>query len=97
MVHAAIFGGAEVIVTTDRRAGFAASRSLEAAEVEILTPAEFAGNTVAFHPDQGFTAIMEMSTRRKNPPEPPLIILEILRDRYGMQEVYHLLRPRFDE
>lgn len=93
VAHAAIIGKASAIVTTDRKARFESCTDLIEAEVEIVTPQEFAANTAAAHPDAGVRALVEMARRRKNPPESPMKILELLRDQRGMQELYEILSP----
>ncbi len=93
VAHAAIIGKAEAIVTDDKRAGFRASASLLAAQIEIAFPAEFAANTVAAHPGRGLRAVIEMSRRMTKPAATPLELLDELRRRYGMEEVFELVSP----
>ncbi|MFJ4223763.1 PIN domain-containing protein [Microbacterium sp. NPDC089695] len=50
VAHAAIIGKADAIVTDDRRAGFPTSHTLQDANVETVSPVEFAANTVAAPP-----------------------------------------------
>lgn len=94
VAHAAIIGKADAIVTDDKRAGFKVSASLLAADIEIVSPAEFAANTVAAHPGLGLRAVVEMSRRMTKPAATPLELLEELQRRYGMKEVFDLLVPR---
>ncbi len=53
VVHAAILGKADAIVTDDTRAGFRTSAVLREATIEVVSPAEFAANTVSAHPAPG--------------------------------------------
>lgn len=94
VAHAAIIGKADAIVTDDKRAGFKTSASLLAADIEIVFPAEFAANTVAAHPRLGLRAVIEMSQRMTKPAATPLELLDELRRRYGMDEVFDLLSPQ---
>lgn len=73
LVHAAILGKADAIVTNDRRAGLAGCRALRAADVEILSAAEFMTNTYAQHPI-GAAAAAERVARRRG-----LSVDEVLR------------------
>lgn len=50
VVHVAINGKADAIVTDDTRSGMEASESLAAASVEVVRPHQFAANTVIAHP-----------------------------------------------
>ena len=95
VAHAAIIGKAEAIVTDDKRAGFRASASLLAAQIEIVFPAEFAANTVAAHPGR-LQAVIEMSRRMTKPAATPLELLDELRRRYGMEEVFELVSPQIE-
>ena len=92
--HAAILGKAHAIVTDDRRAGFKTSAKLIAANIEIVSPAEFAANTVAAHPAAGARSVRSMSRRMKQPAMSQLEVLKDLRTRYQMTEVFDLLAPR---
>lgn len=91
VVHAAIMGKASAIVTSDRKARFESCTDLLEAQIEVLTPQEFAANTVAAHPAAGVRAVSQMARRRRKPPESPMEILQLLRDRQGMREVYDIL------
>lgn len=93
VAHAAIIGKADAIVTDDSRAGFTTAPDLVEAHIQIVTPARFAANTVAAHPEAGLRALVAMSKRRTNPPQSPTQILDLLVDRYGMNEVADILRP----
>jgi len=93
VLHAAIIGNADAIVTDDWRAGFATVPELIAAEIQIVSPAQFAANTVAAHPQAGRRALQTMSARMSTPSRTPQEILVELRQRYGMTEVADLLVP----
>lgn len=97
VAHAAIIGKADAIVTDDKRAGFKTANTLVAASIETLFVDEFAANTVAAHPQAGVRALLVMSRRRNNPPQTPEQILDLLVDRYGMDEVSDILRPLLPE
>ncbi|MGX7678466.1 PIN domain-containing protein [Jatrophihabitans sp. DSM 45814] len=93
VVYAAIVGKADVIVTDDSRAGFATAPDLVEAQIQIVSPVQFAANTVAAHPSAGLRALSEMSGRTRTPPLTPGQLLDDLRDRYGMTEVAKILGP----
>lgn len=93
VAHAALIGKADAIVTDDKRAGFKTAEVLIEANVEIVFANEFVANTVAAHPQAGVRALVVMSERRTNPPQSPEQILELLVERYGMNEVADVLRP----
>ncbi|MBS9532360.1 PIN domain-containing protein [Mycobacterium sp. M1] len=97
VVHAAIIGKADAIVTDDRRAGFSTARVLVEADVETVYPHQFAANTVSAHPHAGVRALREMANRRTNPPQTAGQILELLVTRHKMTEVAEILRPRVAE
>ncbi|MCG8653999.1 PIN domain-containing protein [Yimella sp. NH-Cas1] len=97
VAHAAIVGKADAIVTNDSRAGFATAPSLIEAEIQSITPAQFAANTVAAHPESGVRAVQAMSARMTTPPRTPAQVLDELRQRYGMTEVHHILAPLLAE
>lgn len=94
VVHAAILGKADVIVTDDRRSGLAASGVLREATIEVVHPADFAANTVAAHPEAGVRAVYSMAGRMTQPEQTPHDILLDLRARYGMVDVAGMLLPR---
>jgi predicted nucleic acid-binding protein len=93
VVHAAIFGSADALVSTDRRAGFATSKSLADAEIEVLSPDDFAAHAVAAHPRLALRAVDVIATRNRRWPQSPMAVLEQLRDAHGMVEVYDILSP----
>ena len=89
VAHAAIIGKADAIVTDDRRAGFPTSRTLREASIQALSAAEFAANTIAAHPRSGSRALQRLSIRRATTPR---VLLDELRDRYGMIGAHEALR-----
>jgi predicted nucleic acid-binding protein len=94
VVHAALLGKADAIVTDDRRSGLATSAILHEAAIEVLHPRGFAANTVAAHPEAGVRALHAMAGRMSQPAQTPQEILLELRDRYGMVDVAEMLLPR---
>lgn len=90
VAHAAIIGKADAIVTNDRRAGFRTSETLVDANVETLSPAEFAANAVTAHLDAGLRALDALAERRNTAPESLLVEM---RDRYDMRDVEAVLLP----
>jgi predicted nucleic acid-binding protein len=97
VAHAAMIGKADAIVTDDKRAGFKTANVLSDANIEMVLVDQFAANTVAAHPEAGVRSLVAMSKRRTNPPQSPAQILDLLVDRYGMNEVADILRPRLTE
>jgi hypothetical protein len=97
VAHAAMIGKADAIVTDDKRAGFKTANVLSDANIERVFVDQFAANTVAAHPEAGVRALVAMSKRRTNPPQSPAQILDLLVDRYGMNEVADILRPLLAE
>jgi predicted nucleic acid-binding protein len=95
VVHAAIIGKADVIVTSDKRAGMETSSVLAEASVDVLSAHEFAANTVAAHPHAGAAAILAIAKRSKNPTRSPAEFLELLGAKHNMSEVAEILSPRF--
>jgi predicted nucleic acid-binding protein len=93
VAHAAITGKADAIVTDDSRAGFASAPELVAAQVQIVTPAEFAANIVAGQPAAAVRAVQAMADRMTSPSRPPREVIAELGDRYGMTEVADALDP----
>jgi predicted nucleic acid-binding protein len=94
VVHAAIIGKADVIVTSDKKAGMETSSVLAEASVDVLPAHEFAANTVAAHPHAGAAAVVAISKRSKNPPRSPVEFLEQLAAKHNMSEVAEILSPR---
>ncbi|WP_370460232.1 hypothetical protein [Pseudactinotalea sp. HY158] len=61
VVHAAIIGKADAVVTDDTRSGMETSESLCAASVEVVRPYRFAASTVIAHPEAGHRAIVSLA------------------------------------
>jgi predicted nucleic acid-binding protein len=97
VAHAAIIGKADAIVTDDSRAGFATAPDVIEAQIQIVTPAQFADNTVAAHPQAGLRAVQAMSERFATLPRTPTEVLDELRQRYGMAGVADILGPLLKE
>jgi len=53
VAHAALRGKADAIVTDDTRAGFTTATVLTEANIEIVSPHEFAVHTISAHPEAG--------------------------------------------
>jgi len=94
VAHAAILGKADAIVTDDSRAGFAASAALREAGVEVISPAVFAANSVAAHPEAGLRTLVAVAARMRQPALSPVEVLDQMRRRYGISEAAALLIPR---
>lgn len=93
VVHAAIIGKADALVTGDKQAKFEKSAALIEAHVEVVSVADFAANCVSAHIDAGVRAVRAMSERFTAPPMTPLEILDLLAERYAMHEVKQMLAP----
>ncbi|MGV9742961.1 PIN domain-containing protein [Nocardia farcinica] len=88
VLAAAVVGGAGAIVTSNVK-DF--PKSAVPGHIQILKPAQFAADTVAVSPETGLRAIEALLSRRQNPPMTLDHVLEILVDRYGMDEAVDLL------
>jgi predicted nucleic acid-binding protein len=97
VAHAAIIGKADAIVTDDSRAGFPTAPDLVEAQIQIVSPAQFAANTVAAHPQASLRAVLELSARMTAPPRSPVEVIDELRQRYGMTQVADALEPMLVE
>lgn len=95
VVHAAILGKADAVVTADTRSGMESSASLAAASIEAVPPYTFAANTVIAHPEAGRRSVVQLVKRRQNPPTDAIELLEALRTQWHMEEVYELLHGHF--
>lgn len=96
VVHAAIIGKADALITADKLAEFETSAALAEAEIEVVDAATFAANCVSAHLDAGIRAVQALSDRSRMPHMTPREILAQLATRYGMQEVMELLAPHFE-
>lgn len=94
VVHTALLGKADAIVTADTRSGLETCPDIQAAAVEIIHPAAFAASTVWAHPEAGVRAIQALASRRSSPAQTPSAILEHLAQTYGMDGVAELIAPR---
>lgn len=97
VVHAAIIGKTDALVTGDKRAKFEKCTALIEAQVEVVSVADFAANCVSAHIDAGVRAVHAISERFVAPPMTPLEILDLLAERYGMHEVKQMLAPRIKQ
>jgi len=91
VVAAAVVGGAGAIVTHNLK-DFPSERLPH--HLALLTPAEFALNTVALDPRRALTAVREIAQRsgHRGPRLQVDDILRVLVDRYGLVEAVDLLR-----
>ena len=97
VIHAAIIGKADALVTGDKKAEFEKCNALIEAQVEVVSVADFAANCVSAHLDAGVRALHAMSKRFVAPPMTPLETLDLLTERYGMNEVKQMLAPRIEQ
>jgi hypothetical protein len=67
------------------------------AQIQIVSAAQFAANTVAAHPQAGLRALRAMSARFTTPPRAAADIVNELHQRYAMTEVADLLRPLLED
>ncbi|WP_432888444.1 PIN domain-containing protein [Kribbella sp. CA-245084] len=88
VIAAAVAGNAGAVVTNNLK-DFPADKVPRG--VEVLLPSEFAANTVAVSPQRALKAVAELTQRCKNPPISVDEFLEMLRDKYGMDEAVDLI------
>ena len=86
---AAVVGGAGAIVT-DNRKDFPIAKI--PAHIKVLSPAEFAADTVSVSPDVALPAVQTMASRYSAPPLMTEEILSRLAQRYVMTEAVELIR-----
>ena len=86
---AALVGGAGAIVTGNLK-DFPIARI--PAHIKVLSPAEFAADTVSVSPDVALRALQTMASRYSAPPLTPEDILSQLVQRYVMTEAVELIR-----
>lgn len=96
VVHAAIIGKADVIVTSDKKAKMERSDALAEALIDVLPAHVFAANTVSAHPGAGVRAVLKVSSRLKKPPRSPREVLGWLAETHHMTEVAEMLLPRLE-
>lgn len=89
VVAAAVVGGAGVIVTSNWK-DFPEDRVPK--HIQVVSPAEFAADTVAVSPMAARQAVEAMVERLGNPPMSVEEVLELLVDRYEMSDAVALLR-----
>lgn len=89
VVAAAVVGNAGVIVT-DNGKDFPSKHI--PSHIQIVSPADFASDTVAVSPAVAQRALDSIAARLRNPPMAAGEILDLLVSRYGMSEVADLLR-----
>jgi predicted nucleic acid-binding protein len=59
--------------------------------IQVVTPSEFAANTVAVAPELALEAVVNVTSRLKKPPLSVDEFLTILRQKYGMDEAVDLI------
>ncbi|WP_348273563.1 PIN domain-containing protein [Rhodococcus sp. ZPP] len=91
VVAAAVVGGAGVIVTLNRR-DFPPARI--PGHIQVVSPAEFAADTVSVLPTAAARAVEMLATRLARPPMTVDEVLDQLVARYGMDDAVTLLRDR---
>ena len=89
VVAAALVGGADVIVTSNLK-DFPPQRIPN--PVKVISPAQFAADTVAVSPDAAHHAVTAMASRFVRPLSTVEQILEHLMARYAMIEAVELIR-----
>jgi predicted nucleic acid-binding protein len=87
VLAAAVAGHAGAIVTDDK--DFEENRIPPG--IQVVSPIEFAANTVAVQPELALEAVIAMSAGLKNPPMSVDEILDLLRAKYGMDEAVELI------
>ncbi|ORW10106.1 PIN domain-containing protein [Mycobacterium kyorinense] len=86
---AAVVGGAGTIVTDNLR-DFPAAKI--PAHIKVVSPAEFAADTVSVSPDLALRAVKTMASRYTAPPLTTAELLNRLVQRYQMTEAVELIR-----
>lgn len=89
VVAAALVGGADVIVTSNAR-DFPPQQIPKS--LSVISPAQFAADTVSVSPDAAHQAVIAMSSRFVRPPSTVDEILDQLVARYAMAEAVELIR-----
>lgn len=89
VVAAAVVGGADAIVTDNQR-DFPETKI--PTRIKVLSPAEFAADTVSVSPDVALHAVQTMAARYAAPPLTTEEILNRLVQRYRMIEAADLVR-----
>lgn len=89
VVAAAAIGGAGVIVSDNLRD---LPARLLPDGLQAVTAAQFAADTVTVSPATARTAVERMSARYRNPPQSTDELLEVLRQRYGLDQAVEIIR-----
>ena len=89
VVAAALVGGASAIVTENLR-HFPITKI--SPHIKVMSPAEFAADTVSVSPDVALRAVQTMAGRYTAPPLTTEEILNRLAQRYHMTEATELIR-----
>jgi hypothetical protein len=92
VVAAAVVGGAGVV--TDNLEHF--PPRLVPSHIQVLFGREFAANTADVDPEGAMRALGGVSRRRTRARQTPEELLELLVERYGMNEVADILLPALD-
>ena len=88
VLAAAVVGGAGAIITLNLRD----FRIAKIPHIKVLSPAEFAADTVSVSPDDALRAVQTMASRYSAPPLTTEEILSRLVQRYQMTEAVELIR-----
>ncbi|AHK31900.1 hypothetical protein OPAG_05226 [Rhodococcus opacus PD630] len=80
-----------MIVTLNRK-GF--PRERVPGHIQVVSPAEFAADTVSVSPTAAARAVEMLATRLVRPPMTVDEVLDLLMARYGMDDAVALLRDR---
>ncbi|GAA1158606.1 PIN domain-containing protein [Kribbella jejuensis] len=88
VIAAAVAGHAGAIVT-DNLKHFPQDKMPPA--IEVISPSEFAANTVAVAPELALEAVTTLVARLRKPPVSVEGFLAVLRERYGMEEAVALI------
>lgn len=93
VVAAAVVGGAGAIVTEN-------FKDLDdyrvPGHIEVLHANEFAADTAEVDPGRAVRALIELANRRRAPHIPPRQLLELLVERYDMDDLGEILAPVLD-
>jgi len=89
VVAAALVGGADVIVTSNLK-DFPPQQIPK--PLTVISPTQFAADTVAVSPDIAYRAMVAMASRFVRPPSTLDEILDHLETRYDMVEAVELIR-----
>ncbi|NBO45539.1 MAG: PIN domain-containing protein [Actinobacteria bacterium] len=93
VIHAAVLGAADAIVTDDMRAGFAVSPVLARLGVQVLEPRRFTAALASAHTRLALEAVHAIASRTKRPPMTARNVITALRDVHNFVELADLLEP----